>query len=208
VIANPHNLVTFAYPGLQHLSWMRQLAHNIHLFDNTLFGVVNLSRSASGASGIYLPALVIVIASAIAQYYQSKQLLPDTGDKRSLRAIMREAGKGNQADQSEVNAAVSRSTRFILPVVIFLFTVNLASALSLYWLVGGVVAFIQQSIVLRSDETEMEALADKPSKNVQVIPEAEIINDASPATAKATNSKPVAATKVKRKKSAKRRKKS
>src|ERR1700761_6339114 len=48
VISDPHELITFAYPSLQHLSWMQELAHNIHLFDNTLFGVVNLGRAALG----------------------------------------------------------------------------------------------------------------------------------------------------------------
>ncbi len=178
VISNPHNLVTFAYPSLQHLSWMKALSHNIHLFDNTLFGIVDLSRSAAGTAhgGVYWPAMVIVLGSAIAQYYQTKQLMPDDKEKRSLRTILKEASNGKQADQTEVNAAVGRSTRYLLPVMIFLFTVNLASALSLYWLVGGIVAFIQQGIVLRRDETEMEVIADKPSKNVAAIPEAEIVD--------------------------------
>ena len=175
VIANPHQLVTFAYPALQHIGWMQQLAHNIHHFDNTLFGVVDLSRSALGhGRGVYWPAMIIV-GSAIAQYFQGKQLLPTSKDQRGLRSILKDAGSGKQADQSEVNAAVGRSTRYMLPVFIFLFTVNIASALSLYWLVGGIVAYIQQSIVLRGDETEMEALADKPGKDVAAIPEAEIV---------------------------------
>jgi YidC/Oxa1 family membrane protein insertase len=176
IIADPHALYTFAYPALQHLSWMQTLSHNIHQFDNTLFGVVDLSRAASSKAGIYWPAMIIVLGSAIAQYYQSKQLLPDSKDQRGLRAILKEAGEGRQADQAEVNAAVGRSTRFFLPVLIFLFTVNIPSALSLYWLVGGVVAYIQQAIVLRSDETEMEAEADAPAgKNLKDIPEAEIV---------------------------------
>ena len=176
VIANPHALVTFAYPALQHLSWMKQLAHNIHLFDNTLFGLVNLSRAALNKhGGIYWPAMLIVVGSAVAQYYQAKQLLPAGKEQRSLRTILKEAGEGKQADQSEVNAAVGRSTRYFLPVTIFLFTVNIASALSLYWLVGGLVAFGQQAFVLREDESEMEALADKPSKDVEKIPEAEVV---------------------------------
>src|SRR5665213_3135593 len=70
VISDPHNLVSFAYPGLQHLPWMQQLAHNIHRFDDTLFGVVNLGRSAIGPAGLYLPAMVIVLGSAVAQYFQ------------------------------------------------------------------------------------------------------------------------------------------
>lgn len=178
VISNPHTLVSFAYPSLQHLSWIQHLSHNIHLFDNTLFGVVNLSRAAIDASGrLYVPALLIVIGSAVAQFYQSKQLMPTSENQRSLRTILKEAGNGKQADQSEVNAAVTGSTRFLLPVFIFVFTIKLASALSLYWLVGGVVAFIQQSIVLRRDETEMEGPANNASdkKNPAVIPEAEIV---------------------------------
>src|SRR5579884_2213958 len=39
LLADPHTLVNFAYPGLQHLSWMRSVAHNIHRFDNSLLGV-------------------------------------------------------------------------------------------------------------------------------------------------------------------------
>jgi YidC/Oxa1 family membrane protein insertase len=192
VIDNPNALVTFAYPGLQHLSWMKELAHNIHRFDDTLFGVVNLNRSAL-SGGIYWPAMLIVIGSAIAQFFQSKQLIPTEKDQRSLKQILKEAGKGQEADQSEVNAAVGRSTRYFLPFMIFLFTVNLASALSLYWLTGGIVAYIQQSFILRKDETEMEEIADRPTKNVDKIPEAEVV--ASKSKSSSSNSK-----KAKRKK--------
>ncbi len=177
IINNPENIISFAYPALQDLPWMQQLSHNIHLFDDTLFGLVDLSRAALGkAGGIYWPAMLLVIGSAVAQFFQSKQLLPTDKDSRGLRAILKEAGAGKQADQSEVNAAVGRSTLYLLPAMIFLFTVNLASALSLYWLVGGIVAFIQQSIVLNKDEGEMEAIADKPAKkDIKAIPEAEIV---------------------------------
>ena len=175
IISNPKEVVTFAYSSLQHNPWMMHLSHNIHLFDNTLFGIVNLSRSALGTGGIYWPAMIIVAGSAASQYYQSKQLMPTTKDQRGLREILKAAGSGKQADQSEVNAAVGRSTRYLLPFMIFFFTVSLASALSLYWLTSGVVAYIQQSIALREDETELEEIADEPSKDPKKIPEAEIV---------------------------------
>jgi membrane protein insertase Oxa1/YidC/SpoIIIJ len=108
--------------------------------------------------------LVLVLGSAVAQYYQSKQLLPQSKDQRSLRAILKEAGSGKQADQSEVNAAVGRGTRWLLPVMIIMFTISIASALSLYWLMSGVVAYIQQAKVLGQDEQEMEKIADSPTK--------------------------------------------
>jgi YidC/Oxa1 family membrane protein insertase len=163
VIHHPHDMISFAYPALQQLTWMKELAANINLFDGTLLHVVDLTRAALGNGGVYWPAMVLVLGSAITQYYQTKQLLPSDKDGRSLRTILREAGTGKQADQSEVNAAVGRSTKYFLPIMIVLFTVSLPSALSLYWFVGGLIAFWQQSIVLKEDEEELEELADAPA---------------------------------------------
>lgn len=160
VLKNPDELFTFSYPFLQDFSWLQQLHANVKMFDETLLGVVDLSRSAVG-DGFYLPAFLIVTASAIIQYYQSKQLTPDDKDARSLRTILRDAKTGKQADQSEVSVAMARNTRYILPVLIFVFTIGLPSALSLYWLVSGLVAFIQQSIILRDDVAEMEEIGDE-----------------------------------------------
>lgn len=162
IVNNPSALVDFSYPFVQQLSWLKQLAANINLFDNTLFGVVDLTRGAVEKSGaIYWPAMLIVVAGALAQYVQSKQLLPQAGKSRKLRQILREASTGKQADQTEVSAAVGRSTRFLIPALIFIFTINIASALPLYFLVSGLVAMIQQHKILKQDETELVAEADK-----------------------------------------------
>lgn len=176
VIDQPKDIVDFAYPALQHLGWIHHLSQHIKDFDNTLFGVVDLTRSAFGAKGTYVPALIIVLGSALVQFMTSKQLMPTDKNARRLRDILKQAGEGTQADQSEVNAAVGRSTMYIIPLMVFIFTVNLPSALGLYWLVGGLVMYIQQSIALRDDEADMEKLAeDKPVKDVSKITEAEIV---------------------------------
>lgn len=178
VVMKPQQIVDFAYPALRQLPWMRTLAHNIHLFDGTLFGVVDLTKSALNNGAVYWPALVIVVASAIVQYLQSKQLLVTDKNARGLRAILRDASSGKEADQGEVSAAVNGTTRYLIPIMVLAVTIRLASALGLYWLVGGLVAYIQQSIVLREDETELEDLADRPTiKDVTAIPEAEVIAD-------------------------------
>jgi YidC/Oxa1 family membrane protein insertase len=183
IVQDPHAIVSFAYPALQHLGWMKELAADIGKFDQTLFGVVDLTRAAVGSNGggIYWPAMVLVIGSAITQYYQSKQLMPVDKDARKLRDILKDAGKGSQADSSEVNAAVTRGTRYIIPIMILLVTLNIASALSLYWFVGGLIAILQQSRVLKQDEEEMEdVVAPKstpkaPKKDLKSIVEAEIV---------------------------------
>src|SRR5437868_2318294 len=94
IITDPHQIVSFSYPALHHLAWMQTLSHDIHRFDGTLFGWVNLTKTALGSKGIYWPAMLIAVASALAQFFQSRQLLPKSTDSRSLKQILREAGQG------------------------------------------------------------------------------------------------------------------
>lgn len=176
VIQNPENLYTFAYPWLQNLGQVGDIRENIKLFDNTLFGVVDLGRAAIGKAGFYFPAFLLVVGSAVTQYFASKQLIPQSDDNRGLRAIMKDASEGKPADQAEVSAAVSRTMIYLIPVFIFVFTLGFPSALSLYWFVSGLVALWQQNRILKEDEEEMEALADAPNvKNADDIPEAEVV---------------------------------
>lgn len=182
VLKDPSQIETFAYPFLQQLPWIEHVANNIKEFDITLFGVVDLTRAALGPGGVYWPAMLIVIGSAVGQYYQSKQLAPDAKDARSLKTILREAKDGKQADQSEVNASVGRSMRFLLPAMIFIFTVNIPSALALYWLVSGLAAIVQQGIVLREDTEEMEAAVE--TKGGKQVIEGEVIESKKTKSAK------------------------
>jgi YidC/Oxa1 family membrane protein insertase len=189
VIKDPHQIVQFAYAPLQHLPWMQHLAGNIHAFDNSLFGLIDLSRSAlSPTKGTYLPALVLVVLSAGIQFLTSRQLMPTEKDGRKLRHILKAAGEGEQADQTEVNAAVGRSMQYFIPVMVLIFTVNIAAALSLYWFVGGLVAYLQQRAALKDDADSLVAAAesDKPLRtergskiSISSIPEAEVITTSS-----------------------------
>lgn len=196
VVKDHEAIVSFAYPFLQDFSWLKELAHNIHLFDATLLGGVDLTRAALSNTGIYWPAMVIVLGSAAAQFYQSRQLSPAPKESRGLRSILRDAKEGKQADQSDVNAAMSRNMTYLLPILVLTFTIHLASALSLYWLVGSLVAIIQQRIILREDVTEMEVEVASPSaaaREKHAI-EAEVVDKP-----KASASKKKAARKKRRK---------
>lgn len=165
VIEDPRAFVDLAYPFLQSFGWMSELANNISLFDGTLLGVVDLARPALGPEGLYIPALLLVAGSAVVQYYQSKQLMPSDKDARSLKQIFKEASQGKQADQMEVNAAMTRGMRFLIPGMIFFVTIGLPAALPLYWFVSGAVAFWQQGRILKQDEKELEEIADETGKS-------------------------------------------
>jgi YidC/Oxa1 family membrane protein insertase len=158
IVKDPNNLISFSYSWL-HFGWLDQLATNIHQFDNSLFGLIDLSRAATGSKGLYWPALLLVIASAAVQFIQSKQLMPTSKDSRSLKKILSEAGKGKQADQGEVNAAVGRGTLYIIPLFVLIVGLNFAAALPLYWLVSSGVALIQQSKILKEDVVEAGVVA-------------------------------------------------
>ena len=169
LVNDPQAVINFTYPFIRELGWMKELAADITKFDSSFFGLVDLTRAALNKDGgIYWPAMFIVIGSAATQYYQSMQLMPNTKEGRKLRHILRDAQEGKSADQAEVQAAVGRSTKFFIPALIFVFTVNIASALSLYWMVSGLVALIQQGKVLKQDETELEATADKAAKKTVI----------------------------------------
>jgi YidC/Oxa1 family membrane protein insertase len=186
VIKDPSQIYHFAYGFLQHLGWLKDLAHDVSKFDNTLFGLVDLARPAIGKEGFYLPAFLLVAASATMQFITSKQALPTSKDAPKFGDILRQAGEGKPADASDMNAAVGRTTIYIIPLMVFFFTVNLAAALSLYWFVGSLVAYFQQRAVLERDTEELEAIADtgdsSSKRDISRIQEAEII--ATPPTKK------------------------
>ncbi len=169
MVNSPQAIIDLSYSWLHNLSWLKTLAADINQFQPDLVGLVDLTKAAiQQGGGLYMPAMLIVIGSAVSQYYQSKQLMPQPKDGRKLRQILKEASAGKTADQSEITAAMGRNTRFLIPVMIFIFTVSLPAALGLYWLTSGIVAYIQQSRILKQDEEELEAVSDK-------IPTAEII---------------------------------
>lgn len=174
MVHDPQALVSFSYEPLHSLGWVKDLMVNINIFDESLFGLIDLTRAAISPAGFYLGAFLLVVGSAAVQYIQSTQLMPKPKDGRTLKQILKDASTGKEADQSEVSAAVMRGTRFLIPGMILIFTVGLASALSLYWFVSGLVAIIQQRKILRQDEQEMEQIADGPDKK-QVI-EGEVIS--------------------------------
>jgi membrane protein insertase Oxa1/YidC/SpoIIIJ len=88
---------------------------------------------------------------------------------RSLRVLLKDTAAGKEVDQSEVQAATNRLTLYIIPFFLFIVAINLASALSLYWMVGGLIAIWQQGRILNKDVVEMEAEVDGQSVEAEII---------------------------------------
>lgn len=158
VVNNPQELITFSYEPVRSLSYMQEVEQDITLFDNTLSGEVDLSRAAyDSETGLYFPAFAMVLGSAIIAYFQIRQTMPREKDSRRLRDILKDANqKGKEADSSEVNAAVGRNMAYFMPGLIFILTISFPAALALYWFVGGLIAYAQQTKLLQSDEFAMQ----------------------------------------------------
>lgn len=178
-IVNDQNVLhSLTYPFVQGLPWMKEVLANPTWFDNSLVGLIDLSRAAVPKDGaIYWPALTLVALSALAQYYQGKQIMPQSKDSKKIRDILREASEGKQADQGEMAAATGKFTQFMIPGFVFIFTISLPAALPLYWLCSSLVAIIQQAKVLNTEETiiSQTIISDTEKANKSEAIEGEVI---------------------------------
>lgn len=174
VVRDPQQIIDFSYGFIQNMSWMQEVAKDINLIDSTLLGFIDLHRAAySSETGLYIPALLLVLGSSIIQFLQIKQTMPKDKDARKLRDILKDAGaKGEQADSSDINAAMGRNMAYFMPGLIFVLTISFPAALSLYWFVGGLIAYAQQSRLLQQDEFSMQqasavVVSKKPLKETK-----------------------------------------
>ena len=169
LIHTPNTLFTYSYGWVQHLPYMKHLALNMSGFNETLFNVVDLTRHATEKTGVYWPAMILVVISVGVQFFQSKQLMMQDKDARSLRQIFKDTAGGKQVDQTEIQAATGKFTLLFIPFMLFIVSISLPAALSLYWAIGGLIALYQQTKILRQDVTEMEAAVDKVPVEAEII---------------------------------------
>ncbi len=162
IVEDPNILQTFSYDWVHNLAWIQTIANDVSQFQHTLLGVVDLSRAGFGDGAVYLPAIIIALAAAFAQYKQSKMLLPDTKDSRRLRDILKDASMGRETDQTEVSAAMSRNMVIFVPFLTFSFASYVPAALALYFLSTAAFGYVQQRIILGQDAEEMAEIASEP----------------------------------------------
>lgn len=198
MINDPSSLQNFSYDFIRDLPWINDIAADISKFDESLFGIVDLTRrgfeSGEGGAVIYLPAIIVALASTIMQYYQTKMLMVNNVDARKLSVILRETAEGKQADQAEITAAISKLMLYFLPFATFIFANVVPSALALYLFTSSAVGYLQQRRVFNQDIEELHEIAEEPeSKDKKTVA-------ATKKSKKKKTSKSKTATKKRRKK--------
>lgn len=157
----------YTYNPLESIPAIRDLVANPDGFNETFAGFINLTKSALGQPEIYWPILILAIAAAVFQFFQSKQITPQSDGKKKLRDLMKEQANGKNVDQSEINAIVSGRMIMFLPIMTLVISLYLPGALVLYLATQSAVAILQQWYILNRDTKEMEDIADKPSAPAQ-----------------------------------------
>ena len=131
-------------------------------FHPTLLGLVNLEVTPGFKSKSAVAMLALSILAAFSQYLLSRQQRPSGKSKsKSFRQLMKEAGEGKELDQAEINDMSMAQMSYMMPVMLLLIMINLPGALVLYYFLSNVITYVQQSLVLKSAEAEMETLGDK-----------------------------------------------
>lgn len=166
--SNRADLGKYVYGAVKNLPVANNLVNNPDQFNQNFLGIFDLTQHAISKSGVVVGLLVLAVLAAVLQYLTAKQLSPNSDSKRRLRDILSEAGSGKEADQSEVNAVVSRKMMKFMPVMVFLIIIYLPGALAMYMTTANAVGYLQNLIILRKDSSEMEDIANekqsKPSK--------------------------------------------
>ncbi|HUC20208.1 MAG TPA: YidC/Oxa1 family membrane protein insertase [Candidatus Polarisedimenticolaceae bacterium] len=129
----PDEIAKLAYDFVLHLGPVADIVQKHTTFEPTLFGLIDLTK----------PYLPLGILAGLAQFYQARQLMPQTM-----------AAGGDQAK-------LMKNMTYVFPVLTAGISLTLPSALALYWMVTSLVAAFQQYWVLLRDAEELEAVEDK-----------------------------------------------
>lgn len=169
------NIAKYSYGAIEQIPAVQSAVQG--QFDTTLLGIVDLTKHAiqPGSAGIYWPLLIMAALAAILQFVQSKQLLPQPKEKKRLRDMLKEQAAGKDIDQAEVSAAVTGKMVWLFPVLTFAVSIYLAGALVLYLLTQSAVAVVQQWLVLKKDQDELEKISDKTKNRAERAQEAEVV---------------------------------
>jgi YidC/Oxa1 family membrane protein insertase len=150
----------FTYNFAESIGPIKDLIANPELFNEKLFGIVDLTAQAISPTGVNVFLILLALIAAGTQYIISKQTMPTTSTKR-FRDVMAEASAGKQPDQSELNAVMMGKMMKFLPFLMLFIMLGLPGALALYYATSNIFAAIQQHFILKRDADEMDKIAEE-----------------------------------------------
>jgi YidC/Oxa1 family membrane protein insertase len=154
----------FFYEFMKGLDPIAAVVADPSKLNETLFHLIDLTKPVLHNGTFYWPALVIAVIATGFQWYQSKQITPQTENGKRLRDILKQtASTGQAADQADVTAAMSNGMLKIIPIIALssMVFIPIPGALLLFYAASSIVAVLQQRKVLDEDVEEMETLAEK-----------------------------------------------
>jgi YidC/Oxa1 family membrane protein insertase len=145
VVANGSGIVTQLYPFVKSLPQMQ----------NYLAGVKTISTNFLGAINLAKPNIYLAGVAAVAQFIQSKMLLP----------------KQDPNTPKDPASSVTNQMVYFFPAITFVIALTLPSALPLFWIVTPAVAILQQYLVFHRDveAVEEEAAVETGQNNKETL---------------------------------------
>lgn len=147
----------FTYDFVKNIPQVQSVIENHHNFNFISLGFIDLSKKAIDSGVIYWPIMIVGLLAVVIQFKQSKQIMPQTKEKKKLRDIMREsASTGKQPDQEDMSAAMGNTMLYMMPFLTIAFILASHGAMVFYLLATSVIGYLQQSRILNQDTEEME----------------------------------------------------
>ncbi len=154
-------------------------------FHPQLFGVINLDVKASDVltgkfSWSALFILFCAVMASIVQYWATKQQMPsgESEKKKKFRDILKEAKEGKEVDDSDISSIATGQMSIMMPVMMFVIMFNLNGALAFYYFLSNIITVIQQRIILKGVDQEIDDMTDKAVlKELRDIQEAEVVEN-------------------------------
>ena len=154
-------------------------------FEPRLFGLINLNVKASDVlmgrfslSALFI--LVCAVMASVVQYWATKQQMPSgkSEKKKKFRDILKDAKNGKEIDDSDISAMTTGQMSTMMPIMMFIIMFNLNGALAFYYFLSNVITVIQQRVVLKKVDAEIDATTDKAVlKELRNIKEAEVVKN-------------------------------
>ena len=154
-------------------------------FHPKLFGTIQLDVKASDVlmgnfSWSALFILACAIFASVLQYYATKQQMPSGKSEKTkkFRDLVKEAKEGKDLNESDVSNMATGQMSMMMPIMMFVIMFNLNGALAFYYFLNNIISIMQQRVVFRKVEDEIDTMTDKAVlKELRNIKEAEVIEN-------------------------------